>query len=278
MKQLRLPYLVPGIGLAALVWSCGPDSTPTGVLGNGQFTYVCPPGNVDVGCNGATDTDGAVFTEDAGPSGGGTTNIPKVIAVGAAFSVTYASFSGTGVVQGASGALVTPASPRLASVSGDQLIARREGYLALLAESSTAGAVEDFIFVRFSPIASVTPTRPAVSIGVGETETLSVTAKDASLEPLAGQLQCKWTASTGAALFDFEGAQTGASVQIRARVEGTAHVIADCGGVAAEISVDIGPGSGDGGPPDGGGEAGEAGSDAGHEGGDAALKEGGSHG
>ncbi len=54
--------------LAALTIACGCSPQPTGVLGNGEFSYLCD-GDADVACTGA-DTD---------------TDLPGAIAVGSTF-------------------------------------------------------------------------------------------------------------------------------------------------------------------------------------------------
>jgi hypothetical protein len=226
------------IGLGMLAWSCEPISAPpTGELGNGTFTYECPPGNdVDVGCDPTNEPEASTSFEEADS---GTTSIPPVIAVGAAFTVTFTTANDAGVIQGDNGYTVTPASTRLAVQSGDELVAQRPGYLALLAASLGTGSVDDFIFVRFAPIASITPTLSVVSVAPEAIETLSVTAQDAQMEALAGRLSCSWT--SGDKNIVFNGPTSGASVRVEGLTEGNATVKVTCGPASSEVSVRVTP-------------------------------------
>jgi hypothetical protein len=248
MRLLFFAYCPLSIGLAALVWSCGPipisDLPPTGELGNGAFTYECPPGNVDVGCGQTSQPDASTSFDNDGPDAG-TTAIPKVIAVGAAFTVTYTATNDGGVIQGDNGYPVTPASTRLATQSGDELIAQRPGYLALLAASLGTSSVDDFIFVRFAPIAYLTPALTVVSLPPGAIGTLSVTAQDQQMEALAGRLRCSWT--SGDTSIVFNGPTSGASVQIEGIADGDATVKIACGPASTEVLVHVTPDVSDGG-------------------------------
>jgi hypothetical protein len=299
MRPPRLACYGVGLGLTALASSCGPFSpTPTGELGNGQFVYQCPGNNVDPGCSGTLspptspeastgleDEDAGSY-EDATP---GTTRIPSVIAVGALFSVAYTALDGTNnddETQGdtGSGYQVTPASPRLAIPQGGALIALRPGFEALLAATGGVSQVDDFIFVRFATIASLTAARSTVLTSVGGKQTLSVTAQDANQEILAGRLQCSWTIASGGEAVLFQGPTDGAAVAIEGTALGEARVKATCGSATTEVLVTVATSVPEGGPPDGGteGSPGDTGAkDGGHDAGeakDSGHVEGGDHG
>lgn len=265
-----------GMACSTLLLAClmtgGP--TPTGELGNGQFAYKCMPGTVDVGCSGAQASSSASGSSSFSSSGyvdpvtGATTSLPKALAVGATFSIEYAPLGGSNIIQGDSGFSVSPASPSLAEPSGAGLLAKRPGYLALLAYSPDASEVEDFVFVRLAAIASLTPNEAEVFLARTASDTLSVIAEDSTMVPLAGQLGCAWTVRQGADKILLTGPTNGAAVEIEAVAEGDATVSVACSGVTTQVLVHVGVGVsiGDGGI-DG---AGDAGSDA--------VAEGGSHG
>jgi hypothetical protein len=237
MRRVLFASCPLAIGLGMLAWSCEPISLPpTGELGNGTFTYECPPGDVDVGCGPTDEPEASTSFEDADS---GTTSIPPVIAVGAAFTVTFTATNDGGVIQGDNGYTVTPASTRLAVQSGDELVAQRPGYLALLAASLGTQSVDDFIFVRFAPIASITPTFSVVSVAPEAIETLGVTAQDAQTEALAGRLSCSWTSSDKNIVFN--GPTSGASVRVEGVTEGNATVKVSCGPASSEVSVRVTP-------------------------------------
>ena len=291
-----------GSALAALAVGCGPlgSSVPTGELGNGQFVYECPAGNVDPGCAGGGGVpeasidfeDEAAAYEDSTDSGGsgtdgGTTTFPSVIAVGAVFSVAYTALGQPSDIQGDTGYSVTPASPRLALPSGNALLALRPGYEALLAATDGVSEVDDFVFVRFANIASLTASQSLVSVAVGGTQVLSVTAQDAAQELLAGRLRCAWSVESGSDFVVVQGSTVEAAVTIQGAALGDARLKATCGPASAEVLVHVVVAIEDGGPGDGGRDSGggdgaagdaskgEASVDAGH--GDAA-EDGGHHG
>jgi hypothetical protein len=246
--------------------------TPTGELGNGQFAYKCVAGSVDVGCSGAqasSSASGSSSTSSSGyvdPVTGATTNLPKALAVGATFSIEYAPLGGSNVIQGDSGFSVSPASPSLADPSGAGLIAKRPGYLALLAYSPDA--VEDFVFVRLAAIAFLAPNKAEVFLATAASDTLSVTAEDSTMVALAGQLGCAWTVPQGADKLLLTGPTNGAAVKIEAVADGDATVSVACSGVTTQVLVHVGGGVG----------IGDGGIDAAGDAGSGAIAEGGSHG
>jgi hypothetical protein len=261
-----------GLVVSTLLWSCAAGPIPTGELGNGQFSYACSEGTVDVGCSGVSAAGDGGLGE---PITGSTTTLPKLIAVGSRFTVDYTSLvnGGTNSVQGASSYTVAPASTRLAEPSSDALLATRAGYLALLAMSPTTEGVEDFVFVQFADIASITASRAEVTEAAGATDTLFVTAQDDGMNSLAGRLACAWTVTAGADNVVIEGPSDGASVKIDAVADGDATVSVVCSGHSARVAVHVAGGVavGDGGA-EGGIEGGEAGTtdssaDAGNDGG-----------
>jgi hypothetical protein len=250
MTALRfLSFTLAGpLGLA-LFFGCGP-LTPTGQLGNGQFTYVCSPGSVDTACSSATASpEGTVSFEDTADSLG-TTTLPHVIAVGAAFTITYSAIvDGYDSIQGDSGYGVTPASSEIAAPNGDSIIAKRAGYIALLAENSASQTVDDFVLVNLQPIASLAPAQDDVVLAPGSVEQLSVTAEDAAGETLGGRLACAWTFTKGTSALAFQGSTNGAAVNIQGLADGDATANVTCGGVTAEVAVHV---TGTASPVDGG--------------------------
>jgi hypothetical protein len=227
--------VVMGVGLASLGLSCQPALTPTGEAGNGQFTYECPTGTVDVACPNESEPEASPSFEE--PPTNGTTTLPNLIAIGATFSVTYVPVVNGGGVQGDSGYQVTPASTRLAEPSGDGLVAKHAGYLALLA-LSPGQTVDDFVFVRFAPIAAITPSSTEVSLPLGGSATLSVTAEDAQNEPLAGSLHCSWSVESGESVM-LEGPTNGAAVRVEGVTEAEAVVGVTCGAATSRISIHV---------------------------------------
>jgi len=259
MRGLRVASLsIAGASLGALLWACGPGLIPTGELGNGQFSYTCSAGSVDTACTGGQAEASTGYVD---PITGTTTSLPTVLAVGSRFTIDYTSIinGGTGSVQGDSSYTVSPASPRLAVVDGDSLLAKRTGYLALLAYSPSTQSVEDFVFVRFANIASLTPDRAEVSLAADATETLSVTAQDDAMELLAGRLACAWSVTSGSDEVLIDGPNDGAEVRIQAVADGEATVSVVCGGQGTKVLVHVAGGVTVG---DGGAEAGDAATDA----------------
>ena len=137
---------ITGLALAACVVAC--SSQPTGVLGNGEFRYLCG-GGADQGCAGA----------------GSDTDLPGASAVGSTFQIGYTPKSSEGSVQGESGYEIVAASPRLASTSGDTIAALREGYVALLARHVGDATVDDFVHLHFASIRTLTVS-PSASVTV----------------------------------------------------------------------------------------------------------------
>jgi hypothetical protein len=240
MTALRFLSFTLAAPLAlALFYGCGP-LTPTGQLGNGQFTYVCSPGSVDTACSSATQSPEVVVSFEDTADSPGTTTLPNVIAVGAAFTITYSAIvDGYDSVQGDSGYSVTPASTLLAAPVGDSIVAKRAGYIALLAYDSASQSVDDFVLVNLEPIASLAPAKDDVVLARGSVDQLSVTAEDAAGETLGGRLACAWTLSKGESALAFQGSTNGAAVNVEGLADGDATASVTCGGVTAEVAVHV---------------------------------------
>lgn len=218
---------------ATTALACTLVPTPTGLLGNGTFTYVCP-------------TDSTSAPDLACPTSNGWPTHP--VAVGASFTVTYAQLSTNGgEVEGSSIYAVTPASPLLASPSDGGLIAKGAGYEALLAYSGDV--VDDFVFVRFEAIDHLVPSSNSVTLVDDSLQTLSVQPTDVAGNTLGGQLACNWSITAGSAVVMFASAPESSSVQIQATSNGTATLHAVCGGSAVDVTVNVlgVPGGSDGG-------------------------------
>lgn len=260
MRGLRVAsFSLAGVGASALLWACAPVAIPTGELGTGQFSYPCSAGSVDTACTGGGQAEASTGYVD--PITGSTTTLPTVLAVGSRFTIDYTSIinGGTGSVQGDSSYTVSPASTRLAELSDGALLAKRPGYLALLAFSPSTASVEDFVFVRFANIASLTPDRAEVSLPAGATDTLSVTAQDDAMELLAGRLACVWTVTASSDKVLIQGPNDGASVRIDAVADGDATLSVVCSEHETKVLVHVAGGVSVG---DGGVEAGDAATDA----------------
>jgi hypothetical protein len=228
--------------LAALAFACGCSSHPTGVLGNGEFRYLCD-GDADGACtSGETDTD-----------------LPGAIAVGSTFQIAYKPNSSTGSsVQGETGYEIIAASPRLAATSADTIGALREGYVALLARHVGDATIDDFVHLRFDTIRTLIANPSSVTVGAGGQESIAVEALDALGAPLAGRLSCQWTVTAGAPGIGFGGSPIGGSATVMAPAQGgvtagTVHVV--CGAASVDVAVTVtGVVPADAGsPPEGGG-------------------------
>jgi hypothetical protein len=196
--------------------------TPTGLLGNGTFTYVCPSAS-------ATAVDPGCPTPDGWPT--------SAVAVGASFQVTYAPVTQNGTtVEGASFFTVTPASPSLVTVSDGGLVATGSGYEALLAYSGTV--VDDFVFIKIAAIDHLVPSVTAVTLDGNTPQTLTVQPADASGNLLAGQLPCTWSVLTGANAIDLT-TSSPSSVQLQGVTDGSATVRAVCGAAAVDVYVSV---------------------------------------
>lgn len=224
-------------GAAAMTaLACTLVPAPTGVLGNGTFTYVCPSpsGPVD---------------DPACPTSGGLPQNP--VAVGASFSVTYTPLSqnGTSNVEGASSYTVTPASPLLVSSNDGALLATGPGYEALLASSGTF--VDDFVFIRLETISRLVPSANPIALSPADSpQTLSVQPADGAGTILAGQLGCSWSVTAGSNVIALDAPTASSSVQIQGVADGTATVQASCGAASVDVTVNVsgyGSSAGDGG-------------------------------
>jgi hypothetical protein len=215
-----------GAALAGVAIGAGCSAHPTGVLGNGEFRYLCGD-SADTACSGA----------------GGDTDLPGAIAVGSTFQMLYRPNSSTGSVQGDTGYEIIAASPRLASTSGDTIAALHPGYEALLARHVGNTTVDDFVHLRFEAIRNlvVSPSTP-VTVPVGGQESIGLQALDALGAPLAGRLSCQWTVTAGGSAIAVAGSTTGGSATITASaVTGvtTGNVHATCGDASVDVAVTV---------------------------------------
>jgi hypothetical protein len=234
--------LAMGAALAGVVIGAGCSPNPTGVLGNGEFRYLCGD-SADTACSSAGDN----------------TDLPGAIAVGSTFQILYKPNSSTGSVQGDTGYEIVAASPRLASTSGDTIAALNPGYEALLARHVGNTTIDDFVHLRFESIRRlvVSPSTP-VTVQVGGQESIGLQPLDALDAPLAGRLSCQWTVTAGGAAIVVTGSPTGGSATITASGAGATagNVHATCGDASVDVPVTVtGVTQGDAGNPivDGGG-------------------------
>jgi hypothetical protein len=220
-KTMGFALLAGATATTALACTLVP--TPTGLLGNGTFTYLCPTAS-------ATAVDPGCPTPNGWPE--------NAVAVGASFQVAYAPFSQNGTtVEGPSFYSVTPASPSLVSVSDGGLVATSSGYEALLAYSGTV--VDDFVFIRIAALDHLVPSVTPVMLDENFPLTLSVQPADASGNILAGQLPCTWSVTTGSNVIDLTIGSASTSVRLQGVTDGTATVHAVCGAASLDVNVNV---------------------------------------
>jgi hypothetical protein len=210
--------------MAALV-GCSSPST-VGVLGNGQFKYLCGTSETDSACAGVSSE----------------TDLPAAIAVGAIFDVGYAPNSSNNsgsTVQGATGYEIVPASSKLAAATGTTLRALRAGYVALLAQHTGNANVDDFVHLRFEDIQSLSAQPSSLVLAPGETHTVDLAAVDALLAPLAGRLGCQWTVTSGAPNAIVTAIPPGASATVQGLADGPATVHATCDTASVDVTVTV---------------------------------------
>jgi hypothetical protein len=228
---------------AATGLACTLTPSPTGLLGNGSFTYVCPTDSPTAGDPGCPTPNG--WPENA-------------VAVGASFQVAYTPLSQNGAtVEGSSFYTVTPASPALVSMSDGGLVATGSGYEALLAYSGAV--VGDFVFIQIAAIDHLVPSVSPVVLDEDFALTLSVQPADATGNILAGQLPCTWSVMAGSNVLDLTTESPSTSVQLQGTTNGTATVRAVCGAAYVDVNVNVsgldasaGDGGSDSGRSDGG--------------------------
>jgi hypothetical protein len=214
---------VIALGALTFAWGCSGDGQ-TGVLGNGEFQYVCG-GGPDVGCS----------------SGDSTTDLPGAIAVPSTFEIGYAPKSSTGTIQGATGYEIVAASPLMATTSGDTVAALRAGYVALLARHVGNADVDDFVHLHFSAIRTVVANPSSLTVSRGSETTVQLGAMDALGVSLAGRLQCTWQVTAGAPGIALVGSPLGGTAQVSASGDapssGTVHVA--CGAGLLDIPIGV---------------------------------------
>jgi len=243
--------LVP-LGFALLATACGslgPSSPGTqGELGNGQFSYGCDSDSDPV-CDG----------------GSGTHPMPKSVAVGGRFSVSYTPSSTSENNQGS--AIVEPASEELLVQTesfGSTFKAVKPGLAGLLARRGQT--LVDLIHVRLATIDHVQVDRvdtPAekisdVELAVGESAQIRGTAVDAADEMLAGALTCAWSVADEK-IAAATTLTTDNSITIEGKAVGKTTLHLDMGDMKADLSVSIVAGTGGAGGEGGSGAGGGAG-------------------
>ncbi|HEY8039860.1 MAG TPA: hypothetical protein VIF15_08715 [Polyangiaceae bacterium] len=220
---------------AALVFGCS-SSNDSGVLGNGQFRYLCGSLLGDAACTGA----GSLSSE---------VDLPSVIAVGATFQIGYAPNNGSGgTVEGANGYEIVPASDELALASGNTIVAQEGGYVALLARHAGNADVDDFVHLRLSAIQTLQASPSSLTLVAGESQAVVLAAHDARGAPLAGQLACVWQMTSGAGTVALPGTPSTGRVSVQGVSGGTATLRATCGAASVDVPVTVsGSGALDGG-------------------------------
>jgi hypothetical protein len=225
IRAMRSRGIVLKAALAALAFSCGCSSHPTGVLGNGEFRYLCD-GETDRACtDGETDTD-----------------LPGAIAVGSTFQIAYRPNSSTGTVQGDTGYEIIAASPRLASTSADTIAALREGFVALLARHVGDATIDDFVHLHFNSIRMLIANPSSLTIAAGGQQSIAVEARDALSASLAGRLSCQWSIAAGSPAIGLIGSPLGGSAAVTASAQGgvtagTVHIA--CGAASVDVPVTV---------------------------------------
>jgi hypothetical protein len=209
----------------ALALGCSTQPAPVGVLGNGQFRYLCHSGEVDSACVGGSTSD---------------TDLPATIAVGATFAVGYTPSTSGNTVQGATGYQIVPASSEFAAASGDTIVARRAGYVALLAQHVGNANVDDFVHLRFAQIQSLSANPASVVLAPGEMQTVQISAFDALSALLAGQVACQWQVTSGSSSVAVQGAAIGGVATVQAIGGGAATLRATCGPASVDIPITVG--------------------------------------
>jgi len=218
-------------GVLVASWlSYGCSSPTTGALGNGHFQYVCSSSSWDAAC-----TASSTF-------GGSAIDLPSVIAVGGTFQLGYAPLSDNGntTVQGATGYEIIPGSPELAAASGENMLALRSGYVALIARHVGNDTVDDFVpGIKLSPIHALRADPASLTVAVGSSQTVQLTPTDMVGSTLAGQIACQWTVTSGASSISLMGSATNGSASVMALSGGNATVHAVCRGASADVDVTV---------------------------------------
>lgn len=243
-------------GLAAV--GCTGIGTPTGTrgeLGNGVFSYSCD-GPADPMCD----------------DGGQSHAMPKAVAVGSRFSVTF-----TPVGEGVGSATVEPASKELlveTETLGSSFKALKPGVAALLARRGDT--VVDLVHVRISAVEAVhfdladeggdamqIDSITQLSVVAGGSAVVRAVSTNDSGEALAGALSCKWTTADDGLLSIASGDSGDDRIQIDALGSGSTSLHVDLGDLGADLPIEIGLGTGGGGGGTGGSGGGAAGGSTG---------------
>ncbi len=266
---------------AASLFAC--NHVPTGELGQGEFRYLCAPSQIDTACGDAT------LQCDGDPANGATCHLPVAYAVGSRFQIGYAPTTdfGYATLENQTNYLIVPASSALAMATGNTIVPRRAGWVALLAEQTGLTTVDDFIHIQLATIAKLPPSLTSIALATGQSQTISLTPVDATGASLAGELECDWSITSGAGCIAWlpNGAHEFGGVVIEGVAPGSGTLHAGCGAATADIPLTVtgasttgscdggtgadagGDGGSDGGSDAGGDEGGDAGVDAANDGG-----------
>jgi hypothetical protein len=204
---------------------CSSQAATVGVLGNGQFRYVCGSAHNDSACTGA----------------GSDTDLPAGVAVGAVFDVSYApsSSNSNATVQGYTGYQIVPASTELASATGSTIGALRAGLVALLAQRVGNANVDDFVHVKFEAVHSVSAQPGTVTVAPGGTTYVTLSAFDMLSAPLAGRIACQWTVSSGSSVVAVTADGQGGTATVQGMADGQATLHATCGAASIDVPVTV---------------------------------------
>ena len=250
---------------AASLFAC--NKVPTGELGQGEFRYLCAPSQFDTACGDST------LQCDGDPANGATCHLPVAYAVGSRFQIGFAPTSdfGYSTLENQTNYLVVPASPALATATGNTIVPHRAGWLALLAEQTGLTTVDDFIHIQLATVAKLTPSIDSIGLATGQSQTIFLTPVDATGTNLAGELECDWTITSPAGCIAWlpNGTHAFGGVVIEGVAPGSGTLHAACGTNTVDVPVTVTgtstTGSCDGGT--GGDAGGDAGGDVANDGG-----------
>lgn len=251
----RYGTMFSALAVALLAAGCGPIGPSTsgtqGELGNGLFSYGCD-----------SDSDPVCDTGD------GAHTMPKAVAVGSRFSVTYTPTSTAEDPQGS--ATVEPASKELlvqTETFGKSFKAIKPGLGALLARRGQT--IVDLIHLRLGAVDHVqidatrsgdSTTKEGISelvLGSGETAVLRATPVDEADELLGGALACAWT-SDDSAVAKVTTIATDNQITVEGGSAGTTTMRLEMGDSKVDLAITV-QAAGTGGAGGGGGATGSGG-------------------
>jgi uncharacterized protein YjdB len=235
--------------VAALSSACGANSSAPGRegdLGNGVFAYNCQDPS-DSACPSGL----SAISQDcqqASVASSGTNCFPSSIAVGGKFRIQYhvnpSQVSNAG-------------NPTLRAVSSDYLVtagdgifmAKKSGYVGVVATSTVNSNVLDYTLLRMAPVAALKlqdndsgkPALPTTDVIVGQSRTYHVIAQGKLTEQLAGAIDVNWT-SSDPTIVQLKSGNPNATMEIQVLKAGQATITAKTeDGIAASVVIDGGP-------------------------------------